>query len=347
MEKGISLYPGMGMSQKTCLQRLRDAAARGVKRLFLSLHLPEADKEAFAREVQPLLAEAEKLGMKTIGDMVPGSEIPEGITHLRLDDGFTLQDIAALQQKYADRTLVLNASAIDEETLEELVKAGADFSRMEALHNFYPRPHTGVSEAYFASQNAMLHAYGLTVGAFVPSATGRRGPLHAGLPTLELNRRMSLKLALNHLLLLGTDVIYIGDDGPSESELQLLAATDGVVNLTMLTDRITPLHKKLASHVYTCRPDLSEEVIRAADSRAQWKDTDIQPFSKHQLTAGSVTLDNKLAGRYAGEVEICLTDLPAVESVNRMGVIPFKEMFLLPLFHGGVKFRFVPKVVGK
>ena len=337
----------MEMSQKTCLQRLRDAAGRGVKRLFLSFHLPETDTEAFNREVQPLLTEAAKLGMKTIGDLVPGAKIPPELTHLRLDDGFTPQDAAALQQQYPDRTVVLNASSIDEKALEELVKAGADLSRMEALHNFYPRSHTGLGEDYFAGQNALLHAYGLTVGAFVPSATGRRGPLHAGLPTLEQNRRMPLKSALNHLLLLGTDVIYIGDDGPSENELQMLAATDGVVNLTMLTDRITPLHKKLASHVYTCRPDLSEEVIRAADSRAQWKDTAIQPFSKHQLTAGSVTLDNKLAGRYAGEVEICLTDLPAVESVNRMGVIPFKEMFLLPLFHGGVKFRFVPKVVGK
>lgn len=47
---------------------------------------------------------------------------------------------------------------------------------IDGLHNFYPRPHTGLDLDYFKAQTHLLHAYGLSVGAFVPSqsASGRR-----------------------------------------------------------------------------------------------------------------------------------------------------------------------------
>ena len=50
-----------------------------------------------------------------------------------------------------------------------------------------------------------------------------------------------------------------------------------------------------------------------------FKEMDIPPFTLKYLPQGTVTLDNRLAGRYAGEVEITLTDLPADPSVNVMG----------------------------
>ena len=53
-----------------------------------------------------------------------------------------------------------------------------------------------------------------------------------------------------------------------------------------------------------------------------------------------MTLDNRLAGRYAGEVEITLTDLPADPSVNVMGRVSEEERFLLGLMRGGARFRF-------
>jgi hypothetical protein len=346
MNKGISLYPGLGMDVQTSVQYLEKASQRGLKRLFMSFHLPEANVETFKRDVSIIVDKARELHMDVVGDFVPGTEVPDGVKYLRLDDGFSPEAVAALQKRYPDRTLVLNASTINEQMLAALKKNGVDLKAVEALHNFYPRPHTGISEFYFEEQNSLLRAYDIRTGAFAASHCGCRGPLYAGLPTMEVDRKLSFSLALQHLALLGTDTIFIGDDRPGDDELDALASLDDVASLTLLTEQVTPLHEKMASHIYEVRRDRSEEVIRAANGRALWKGTVIPATgNEYRLTPGSVTLDNNQAGRYAGEVEICLADLPADPHVNRMGSLLPEELFLLPLLRGGIKFRFVPRKV--
>ena len=108
----------------------------------------------------------------------------------------------------------------------------------------------------------------------------------------------------------------------------------------MTSLKITALHEKLAACIFTLRPDEAEEVLRAQNSRALFKEMDIPPFTLKYLPQGTVTLDNRLAGRYAGEVEITLTDLPADPSVNVMGRVSEEERFLLGLMRGGARFRF-------
>lgn len=116
---------------------------------------------------------------------MPGRPIPEALTHLRLDDGFTPERIKELQTRYPQKTLVLNASTVTEGFLLSLEKAGVDVGCVEALHNFYPRPHTGLSEAFFLRQNALCHHYGIKVGAFVRSFGACRGPLLRDSPRLK------------------------------------------------------------------------------------------------------------------------------------------------------------------
>lgn len=220
LTKGISLYPGLGRPLEENLRRLEEAAELGITRLFLSFHIPETDPAAFDREVEPLLRRARSLGLETVGDLVPGRPVPEDLTFLRLDDGYTPEAMAALQKKYPDRTLVLNASALTEDQLEALGRQGVDLGRVAALHNFYPHPHTGLSEEYLHRQNRLFHRYGIPVGAFAASQSGKRGPLGEGLPTLEQDRHRSVSLAARQLAALGTDGIYIGDDGPDRQELE-------------------------------------------------------------------------------------------------------------------------------
>lgn len=98
LTKGISLYPGLGRPLEENLRRLEKAAELGITRLFLSFHIPETDPAAFDREVEPLLRRARSLGLETVGDLVPGRPVPEDLTFLRLDDGYTPEAMAALQK---------------------------------------------------------------------------------------------------------------------------------------------------------------------------------------------------------------------------------------------------------
>lgn len=343
LHKGISLYPGLGMPLDDMLQRLDEAAGLGVDRLFLSFHIPETDPAAFDRQVAPLLSRARELGLATVGDLVPGKPVPADLTSLRLDDGFTPEAVAALQRDYPDRTLVLNASAVTEDQLEALQKAGVDFAKVEALHNFYPHPHTGISVPYFLKQNALLRRVGIPVGAFVASQAGKRGPLQEGLPTLEQDRHRSVSIGARQLAALGAGTLFIGDDGPSREELQALCRLEeGVLELTLEVFQWRPYHDILATHVYETRPEEAEEVIRTANSRALWKDVDIPEIPFRRCHPGDVTLDNDWYGRYAGELEICKTELPADKRVDVLGRIPAEEQFLLQYLTGGKKFRFHP-----
>ena len=343
LHKGISLYPGLGMPLDDMLQRLDEAAGLGVDRLFLSFHIPETDPAAFDRQVAPLLSRARELGLATVGDLVPGKPVPADLTSLRLDDGFAPEAVAALQRDYPDRTLVLNASAVTEDQLEALQKAGVDFAKVEALHNFYPHPHTGISVPYFLKQNALLRRVGIPVGAFVASQAGKRGPLHEGLPTLEQDRHRSVSIGARQLAALGAGTLFIGDDGPSREELQALCRLEeGVLELTLEVFQWRPYHDILATHVYETRPEEAEEVIRTANSRALWKDVNIPEIPFRRCHPGDVTLDNDRYGRYAGELEICKTELPADKRVDVLGRIPAEEQFLLQYLTGGKKFRFRP-----
>ena len=79
----------------------------------------------------------------------------------------------------------VNASTLTRKDLEDLRKNGAQLDHIDSLHNFYPRPHTGLALDYFKTQTDRLHACGLSVGAFVASQAGQRAPLYEGLPTLD------------------------------------------------------------------------------------------------------------------------------------------------------------------
>ena len=145
------------------------------------------------------------------------------------------------------------------------------------------------------------------------------------------------------LAALGADTIYIGDDGPSSEEVEALCRLEeGVLELTLEVFQWRPCHDILATHVYETRPEEAEEVIRTANSRALWKGVDIPEIPFRRCHPGDVTLDNGRYGRYAGELEICKTELPADKRVDVLGRIPAAEQFLLQYLTGGKKFRFHP-----
>ncbi|MBQ9636063.1 MAG: DUF871 family protein, partial [Acidaminococcaceae bacterium] len=201
MKLGISIYPGLDTDREKNMKLLKAAASLGYKRVFSSLHIPESNIRTLRNDTLYLFSAAEDLGLEVIADISPLTleilDIPEltpghlkklHITTARFDYDIDPGTAAAFSH---EMHVQLNASTLRSVQLNALLKAGADFSRIDGQHNFYPRPHTGLSSETIQRQNALLHRHDMTVGVFAASQTGKRGPLYAGLPTMESLRTIA------------------------------------------------------------------------------------------------------------------------------------------------------------
>lgn len=401
IEKGISIYPGLDNTRGENLALIQSASHLGIKRIFTSLQIPETNRDGFAARLHELLTLAAELDMDVISDVSPASLailgiedfspaaplsqfLPElyraGLRTLRLDDGFTPEHIAQLSQNIYGIRLQLNASVLDEKAIHELLRHNCRLDRLEALHNFFPRENTGLSEEFTLQKTRLLQAYGIKTGAFVPSLARPRSPLRAGLPTLELHRSASFGFALRHLAAMGMDCIIIADSLPDEQELAKLAAIDNAaVTLApdwlaeaaadWLTEAATDspvipalsaassvliapdvtLLKELCSYTFTARPDEARDVLRTCESRRITGELlqkqhlpGIPPLNAGlPRPAGTITLDNSLYQRYQGELQITRTDLPPDPRVNVLGRLSAMEQRLLKYIKPNNKFRFI------
>lgn len=345
MENGISIYAGLSYKQKENIELIRFAAKIGLKRLFTSTQIPESnvDGDKFFNEFAEIITAAATNDFEIILDVNPNN-IEEfnvsGLT-LRLDDGFTVEQIVELSKK---SKVQLNASTVTNEFLTILLNLNANFQNISALHNFYPHVLTGLDTYYFIDQNKMLHDFGISVGAFVPSFDGKkRAPLFDGLPTLEDCRNFSVDLSARFLAALGTDFIIIGDGAPTEEEVVALASVrenEVILQAKLLTDDLNTI--ELLKNTFTRRPDISKSVIRAVEGRKFLRQIGgtIEPENSTERNFGDITVDNKNFGRYAGEIQIVEDILPADEKVNTVARIIDKEIFLAGYIKPNQKFSF-------
>lgn len=310
MKLGISIYPGLDADREKSLLLLQNAASLGYRRVFSSLHIPESNAAELREEALYLFAFAESLGLEVIADVSPLtlklldiSELTPSklkqlhISTARFDYGVGPQTIANFSR---EMDVQLNASTLRSVQLNALLKADADFSRIDGQHNFYPRPHTGLSSETIQRQNALLHRHEISAGVFAASQTGRRGPLFAGLPTMESLRGIAPCDAAPILTAIGCDSLIIGDSNPAVTELRALADPETLAKADARysrkalppkkewqPDEPLPLHihvlsdapfvKDLLSRPYTNRPDPAADVIRAKESRDAAKEFNIPP----------------------------------------------------------------------
>lgn len=352
MQNGISIYPGLDNTLSENLALIETAAALGLPRLFTSLHIPETNPDALKRELGVLLKAARAQHMEIISDVSPATlsllGLREfnlsafrmlGITTLRLDDGFSSEDIARLSHNTQHVRLQLNASTITGHLLQKLVDAKTDFSSIDALHNFYPRTGTGLSEETLARKTAMLHKTGIRVGAFLPSRNGRRrSPLGDGLPTLEDHRAMPTSLAARHLVALGIDSVFLADALPTDEELHCLAGLKDN-QVVLAADLLTrdAVQKHLLAQTFTARIDEARDAVRAQESRRLLQGN-IAPEHTAERPYGAVTIDNSGYGRYMGELEIIKNDQPADPRVNVAAQVKESDRFLIDYISPGRRF---------
>ncbi|CAN7194338.1 MupG family TIM beta-alpha barrel fold protein [Rossellomorea sp. LjRoot5] len=333
---GISVY----LSDEDAEARILRASSTGVKLAFTSLHIPEESGISTER-VRGLLSLFKREGFQVFADVSKKTpamlglhhfeELKElGVTSLRLDDGFTTDEMLELSRQFR---IAINASTVGEKELKRWIDCGLETENMIAWHNFYPKPETGLDEEYFLEQQHLYDTLSIPIYAFIPGDEKKRGPLHLGLPTLEDHRGQSPYVSAVQLKRWGVSGVFVGDPGCSVELLGKLVRFDqeDVIELSYRgSDGI--------QGEYQLRPDPGRDVFRLLDTRTE---SEIPPQLTEERPRGTITQDNDLYGRYKGEMQIVRRDLESNPAVNVVGRVCDEDLPLLESFKPGQKLRVV------
>ena len=331
--------------QAAYLKQMQQAGFTGV---FTSLQLSEAKPEIIRQRLDQLVANCHQLGLTIMADVSAASLQRLGIAlhdgkaiqalgldGLRIDDGIDMTTVAALSHTMA---IALNASTLSACMIDQLANAKANLCHIEAWHNFYPRPETGLDPAWFAQKNKWLHALGFKTMAFISGDAQQRGPLFAGLPTLEAHRGLLPLAAYLELRQLAIDHVYVGDPQLSPRSI---AAFQSYVHDQVLLIQVQTDDERLLHLTWHNRPDIAQKVVRLAEARLEHIFATPQPAQTDPRPRGSITLDNSAYGRYAGELQLTRCDLPADPRVNVIGKIEPSNLPLLDQIgpHQAIRFK--------
>lgn len=349
---GASLYLAEGLEKNlSFIDRMHEA---GVQTIFTSMHIPEDDPAKTLESLKQVTEKMNQYGMELMTDVssdtfgifnVEKEKATEfftdlGVSSLRMDYGISYQEMKVLAE---DFKVVLNASTINDQISEELEAVGFDLSDITVCHNFYPRENTGLGREFLYEQNTYLNKKGYRIQAFIVGDKEKRGPVYAGLPTLEEHRTADplyayLDLVENFFV----DEVLVGDIEMREESLQRL---DEWIDHEVISLPIQDLYQEVPSIFYNKhinRPDVAEDVVRSSQSRIALKDKTIEPLNNDvERPAGTITIDNVDYGRYAGEIQITKKDLPADDRVNVLGKITDEAIPLLQFIKGRTKFKFI------
>jgi uncharacterized protein len=340
---GISLYTGMGYSLADNLEYLEKASELGIKKVFTSLHIPEANSNVY-NEAEEILLKAKQQGMMVTADIskyyIDKIDIKKyNLYALRLDFGFTIKEIAGLSKALPYR-IQLNASTVSDKYLDELIHNGAEMNNIEVCHNYYPRNNTGMAYGLFMERNRCFMEHGIKIAAFIPLQHQRRGPLHEGLPTLECHRDIRPVISAQHLLHSGIDTVYAGDAFATEEELKSIAGIKrDVYSIPIRLLEPSEGEMQVLSGVHTNRMDPGEYVIRSQEARLK-KHEKILQHNTTQRKRYSVTIDNEGYLRYEGELQILKRELQSDDRVNVAGDAS-EAGLLIEMIKPGEAFEFI------
>lgn len=313
----------------------------GFQGIFTSIHIPEDDPKYYLSRLEHLGKIAKQFDLDLTIDVSANALdqigvsydnlsplINIGVTAVRVDYGVSYHDIYTISRQMQ---IALNASTVTTEDVEQLDALSVDFSHLEAWHNYYPRPETGLDKRAFTKLNQWLRSLGIKVMAFVAGDGQKRGPLYEGLPSLEKHRNThSLAASFELLEECAADKVYIGDPMISpythvqwEKYLQekiIYFEADRFIQDQGQLNHIRGRHHQ--------RPDVARDVVRSQEGRLT-KSIDVMPLNPSSRKIGSVTIDNQNYERYEGEIQITKTELPQDDKVNVVGRIQGRDLALL------------------
>lgn len=344
---GFSIYLGQPID-KSYIRRMVDL---GYKTIFTSVQIPEENDDTKYRYLGELLDFLSNDQLNFMIDINPSLldqsfyEFLQSYHHaqfmIRIDHSTSIEIINDIIQHGFH--CCLNASILSESLLQQLYEKLDDFTHLCYCHNYYPRPDTGLTTEFVHIQNSLILNYNpnATIFGFIPGTT-KRGPLFKGLPTIESTRAQhpieSAQLLLDHL----TTQILIGDtkiSAPLDEQLMNVLCHR---TFTLTIDLLDIQATKILQQPHTVRPDNPQDVIRSQEAR-HYCTSEINAYNTTVRNTGTVTIDNKLNGRYQGELQLLKTDLPAHPHVNVIGEICEAERSLIRCMKPNDTFKFIIK----
>ena len=338
---GLSAYVSNFDTQKPMLEKI---AHQNIS-IFTSLHIGEEVTDTYVDDIQRMCDWLHAKGFLIMADVSPYTlerfnvaslrELVDQLhlQNLRLDFGF---DTQSLVDELQGIELTFNASTI---LGEMAVHEGANY-----MHNFYPRPETGLDREFFEMLNKKIRDKDGEILAFIAGDEGKRGPISEGLPTLEYHRYAAPYA--QYIDLRNTydmDAIYLGDLTLSQAQLTLILEYEKD-ELLRLPVSIHKGHEDLYNQPFTVRVDSPNGLARVQESRefAQSGKEVVVKNTKERVH-GAITMDNKRYKRYSGEIQIMRAAYPADERVNVIGGLAEKYLLLLDNLENGQRFMFVPE----
>ncbi len=395
MNYSIAIYPeqisAVSSGRKTegrWEKYMETAAAQGFDEVFLSLHLPECTLVGQMELLEAVGEKAGSLGLSLTVD-VGGGQIRElleqagydrrirqaGVDFIRLDYGYTMEQVRGMWEQWGVKGFVLNASIYSEEEIDAMCRAFRSLDeeiRLRACHNYYPRPESGLSYEFFLSQNDIFYRRGIPVYSCIPDDENPRGPVGEGLPTVEAHRRMKLSQAVRQLAASPANTGFMAADEYFSAEKlgQIRQAAEeqrremegrleerkeagwaarqyseaGMVwELSFFPEEDASEEEiqLICGRTHRIRRDSSAQVLRSQSSREMSEYAgEVPPQPGRPRPAGTVTVDNSLYGRYSGEVQIAVSDLAADRRVNCVGRAAQEDLWKLAHYRYGAEYRF-------
>ncbi|SJZ55671.1 hypothetical protein SAMN02745116_00716 [Pilibacter termitis] len=347
--RGFSIFLNEEVQEKT-ERYIADMAESGFTGIFTSLHIPEDDASLYKQRLIALGTLAKRYHLDLMVD-ISGVALKKagfsfqslktladiGVTGLRMDYHIDHKTIAQASQ---EMMISLNASTLDEEDIEVLKKENADFANLEAWHNYYPRVETGLDRKEFIEKNQFLKENNFRVVAFVAGDDHLRGPMYAGLPTLEEHRNCHVLFAMEDLRNCMVDLVYIGDAGLKEDTRRQIQAYYQEKKVVLRAKRCGSAYFDYVVRGHINRKDSARDVLRSAEARF-WEIPVIHAEKAIERKVGSITIDNEKYLRYMGEIQVVKHTLASDERVNVVGIVIEKDIPLLPLVKAGMKFEII------
>ncbi len=316
---------------------------------FLSLHIKEEIDDTYCQKIEDICHWLSVKQYRIIADISPVTLAIFKIQsikaladklHLwavRLDYGFTNEQIIDIGQTMP---IVLNASTLSAEMGHTIITS---CPHVMAMHNFYPRPETGLDSDYLYTSTKKLQEMGVKVLAFIPGNLLLRGPIYEHLPTLECHRNVLPSVAYVDLAVTyKINGIFLGDGSVSKAEYTIINqfCRHGILLIPCI---LSPQYHSLYQQTFTCRIDSPKRLVRFAESREYSCFAPIvEPEHCIERTRGSITIDNKNYNRYSGEIQLIRSSLSADARVNVIGTVETNHINLIDYIQNGSQFMLIP-----